>query len=449
MISRSNYYLATAALVIAVAGCAGKPPQYQTLPNNANATTEIERTDQMIKEARDRQVDVLSPSNFTDAKKALDRAKEKQEKGKSNEDVLEQIAYSRGWLNEANSKAELSTTSMKDITDARAGALRAGAPSEYPKEWKKAEDQLQDITSSIEKGNMGPADKKGNDLTARFRELEVMSVTKSSLGRADENIKAAKKDNADKKAPKTWGLALMKYDNAEKLIKADPRNSEAIRRASEDAVRESNHLTEVAGKVNAGNTEDLVLMSERQQRQISTLRSENSSTEQELQQSQQQLSAAEMQRQEMAKKQAELEKSQDLMAQAQKLRSQFRPSEAEVFTDSGKLMVRLKALQFPSNQATLGPKNQAFLKKVETALGNVDAKKITIEGHTDSTGNAERNQTLSEQRAQAVEKYFVRNGIAENQVEAVGMGPDKPISDNGTAHGRAQNRRIDLVIDTQ
>ncbi len=320
----------------------------------------------------------------------------------------------------------------------------------YPKEWKKAGDELEDITSAIEEGKLSPAEKKGNDLTARYRELEIMSVTKSNLGAAQDNIKTAKKDDAEKKAPKTFGVATLKYQNAEKLIKANPKNTEAIRRASEDATRESIHLVDVTHKVNAGNTEDLVLVTERQQRTISGLRTEASSTEQELQQSQEQLTEAEQQRAALAQKQTELEKTQNLSATAEKIRRQFKPNEAEVFTQSGKLMVRLKALQFPSSQATLGPKNQAFLKRVEAALGGVDASKITVEGHSDSTGKAETNRVLSEKRAAAVESYLINSGTVEkNQVESIGMGPDSPISDNNTASGRAQNRRIDLVIETE
>ncbi len=449
MTSRMNQYLAAMTLTIAIVGCASKPPHVQNLPASANASAEIDRTEEMLRDARERQIDVLSPENYTDAKKALEKAKSKRDSGKPNEDVLEQIAYSRGWLDEANAKAEIMQTSMKDITDARAGALRAGAPTLFPKEWKKAGNELENITAAAEKGNLAPAEKKGHDITNRYRELEVMSVTKANLGRADDNIKLSQKDGAEKKAPKSYNMAMMKYQNAEKLIKSDPRNLPAIRRASEDATRESAHLLEVTGKVNAGNTEDLVLMTERQQRTISTLRSEYSSTEQELQQSQQQLDEAERERIAMAKRQSELEKNQALINKAAQIRSQFKPNEAEVYTEGGKLMVRLKALQFPSNQAQLGPKNEALLKKVETALSSVGPSKVTIEGHTDATGNPERNQILSEKRAQAVEKYLATTGLSEEKMEAVGVGPDKPISDNKTSRGRAENRRIDLIIETE
>lgn len=116
-------------LLIATAlGCASKPPQYEALSSTANPSMEIQRTEEMIRDARNKQVDVLSPENFNNASKALDKAISQKDAGKDSADILEQVAYARGWLTEANSKAEIANTSMKEITDARAGAQRAGAP---------------------------------------------------------------------------------------------------------------------------------------------------------------------------------------------------------------------------------------------------------------------------------------------------------------------------------
>ncbi|UOF01565.1 OmpA family protein [Bdellovibrio reynosensis] len=462
MTLRRNKTLIAMTFALGVAaGCATKPPSFETIASSANPSTEIERTDEMLKDAKDRQVDVLSPENFTDAQKSLEKAKKAKDKGKSNEKILESVAYSRGWLKEANEKADIAQTSLKDISDARAGALRAGTPTLYKTEWNRAENDLEDITTSIEKGNLTPAEKRGDKLTAEYRELERKSIIKAQLSRAEDNIKAAKKDGAEKRAPKTFNLANMKYENAERLILSDPRNLEAIRRASEDATQESSHLVDVTRKVKAGNTEDLVLLAERQQRTISSLRGDYTSSEQELQrkeqelqQSQTQLDAAARERMALAERQGQLEqesqKSQNLSATADRIRKQFKPSEAEVFTEGNRLMVRLKALQFATNKSEIGPKSANILKKVESALADVNASKVTIEGHSDSTGDPEKNVELSEKRAEAVEKYLVRNGIvAENKVEAVGVGPEKPISDNTTPQGRAQNRRIDLVIETE
>ncbi|WP_374030675.1 OmpA family protein [Bdellovibrio bacteriovorus] len=440
MVSRTHKILASVAVAGFIAGCASKPPNVQPISSSANPTAEIEKTEAMISEARSKQIDVLSPENFTDATKALEKAKQKKEKDKPNADILEQVAYSRAWLNEANTRAEIARTSMRQITDAREGAMKAGAPKLYPKEWDKAGKDLEKITVAIEKGNLSPADKRGDEIISRYRDLEIMSVTKAYLGTAKDNLDTAKKAGADKNAPKSFGMAAMKYENAEKLIKADPRNPAVIARASQDATRESQHLMEVTRKVNAGNSEDLVLMAERQQRTISTLRNEYSSAEQELQTVQ---SEAERQR-------MELERQQALLSRAQALRSQLKPNEAEVFTENGKLMVRLKGLQFPTAQSNLGPKNQALLKKVEGALAGVTPSKVIVEGHTDNVGSAEANRVLSEKRAQSVQNFLVSQGtLPADKVESVGMGYDNPIGNNNTAAGRAQNRRIDLVIETE
>lgn len=440
MVSRTHKVLAAIAVAGFIAGCAGKPPNVQNISSSANPTYEIEKTEAMINDARSKQIDVLSPGNFTDATKALDKAKTKLEKNKPNEDILEQVAYSRGFLNEANAKAEIALTSMREITDAREGAMRAGAPSLYPKQWSKAGTELEKITSAIEKGNLSPANRKGDELIGRYRELEIMSVSKAHLGTAKDNIETAKKEGADKNAPKSFSMASMKYENAQKLIEADPRNTAVIARASQDAVRESQHLVDVTRKVNAGNTEDLVLMAERQQRTISNLRNEYSSAEEE------RLSA----QSEAERRRMELEKQQALMNRAQAVRSQLKPNEAEVFAENGKLMIRLKGLQFQTAQSNLGPKNQAFLKKVESALAGVSPKKVIIEGHTDNVGSFEVNQALSEKRAQSVERFLVSQGtISADKVETVGMAFEEPVANNNTAAGRAQNRRIDLVIETE
>lgn len=439
--------LSTLAVSVAFVGCASTPPNVQKISGAANPTTEIERTEEMLNEARTRQVDALSPDNFADAEKSLKKAKSARDGGKENEKILENVANARAWLGEANKKAEIAQLQMTEITDARAGAVRAGAPKLLGKEWAKAEKELENVTSSIEKGNLKPANKEGQDLIKSYRSLERQAVARTHLASADDNFKVAKKDGAEKKAPKTYEVADLKYQNTMKLIESDPRNTAAIAKAAQDATRESRHLVDVTRKVNDGNTEALVLQAERQERTISSLREEYTSTEEQLQNTQ---STAESQRAILQKNQQELARQQELLSAAASIRSQFKPAEAEVYTENNRLMVRLKGLQFPTNQAALGPKNQALLKRVESALANVDTSKITVEGHTDSTGNADANRLLSEKRATAVADYFVKNGaITEDKVEAVGMGIDNPISDNKTQQGRAQNRRIDLVIETQ
>ena len=71
---------------------------------------------------------------------------------------------------------------------------------------------------------------------------------------------------------------------------------------------------------------------------------------------------------------------------------------------------------------------------------------MVVEGHTDSQGSASSNQDLSQRRAEAVRDYLVSRGIAGDRLTAQGFGPSRPIADNGTAEGRANNRRVEIVI---
>ncbi|MNL60822.1 Outer membrane porin F precursor [compost metagenome] len=75
---------------------------------------------------------------------------------------------------------------------------------------------------------------------------------------------------------------------------------------------------------------------------------------------------------------------------------------------------------------------------------------MIVEGHTDTIGTKKANMAISQKRAKAVQNYLVSSGKVEaSNIEARGMGYERPITDNKTAQGRAQNRRIDLVIEAQ
>ena len=69
-----------------------------------------------------------------------------------------------------------------------------------------------------------------------------------------------------------------------------------------------------------------------------------------------------------------------------------------------------------------------------------------IEGHCDSDGSNELNQTLSENRAAAVKNYLIENGIATDRLRSTGFGETKPIATNKTAKGKAMNRRVEISL---
>jgi outer membrane protein OmpA-like peptidoglycan-associated protein len=102
---------------------------------------------------------------------------------------------------------------------------------------------------------------------------------------------------------------------------------------------------------------------------------------------------------------------------------------------------------FESAQWTLLPSAQLKLNDVAKALTEQDPlSKIVVEGHTDSQGAAAFNQDLSERRAQSVREYLVSRGIAADRISSQGFGLTRAIADNDSPEGRANNRRVEIVV---
>ena len=101
---------------------------------------------------------------------------------------------------------------------------------------------------------------------------------------------------------------------------------------------------------------------------------------------------------------------------------------------------------FASNKDTLLPAAKERLGQVADALKTQDDHKIVVEGHTDSQGSADLNQGLSDRRAQSVVTFLVSRGVPADKIRAEGLGPTRPVADNGTAEGRANNRRVEIIV---
>lgn len=406
--------------------CAAKPPNIQPIAPTSDITQELETTQKMLDQAKENNLEVLAPKNYERAQLSLNKAREQVIRGKSNEKVLQNVAESRGWLKEAEAKGEITRAAAKNLSDARSGAIRANAPNLYQKEFRRLDEETRELASDAEKGDLGKATKEGDKLTKRYRDLEIQSLTKNFLTEAQDNLKAAQKDGAEKNTPQTYRQTETKINQTLSLIHENPRNTEAIGKSAMEATAQSKFLLEVNQKTKQGNTEALVLQSEKQRRVISGLTVG------------------------LAASESELLKKEAALKTAEELREQLRPDEAEVYVDGNAVKVRLKGVQFGSNQTKINKKSADLLEKVDRVLGTVGVSQVTVEGHTDSIGTPQANQDMSLKRAEAVQDYFVSKGrVVPEKVRAVGRGSEEPISDNKTPSGRSQNRRIDLVIEPE
>ncbi len=105
------------------------------------------------------------------------------------------------------------------------------------------------------------------------------------------------------------------------------------------------------------------------------------------------------------------------------------------------------AVMFKTNDAVLLDIAKRQLSKVAEALQEQDeSKKIVIEGHTDSRGSDRANRKLSQGRAESVRSYLISQGVKSGRISAIGKGESQPIANNKTAEGRANNRRVEIII---
>ncbi len=102
-------------------------------------------------------------------------------------------------------------------------------------------------------------------------------------------------------------------------------------------------------------------------------------------------------------------------------------------------------INFDTDKAAIKEESRSTIDQIIALLRENPALKVSIEGHTDNTGTAQHNKTLSEQRAQAVLNAVVQGGIGKERLSSRGWGQEKPIADNRTEEGKAKNRRVEIV----
>jgi len=110
------------------------------------------------------------------------------------------------------------------------------------------------------------------------------------------------------------------------------------------------------------------------------------------------------------------------------------------------LIVSLSDVLFDTGRYTLRPGAREKLSKIAGIVVSHPGLKLEVEGHTDSVGGEEYNQTLSENRAAAVREYLVQQGVKSDTITARGFGEAQPVASNAIAAGKQQNRRVELVV---
>jgi len=420
-------------------------PNTVEFPITADPNQEMTRVDEAINKARSEQVNILSPRNFESATKAMDDAKEARNKNKDQKTVLHQIAIAQAHLNEAKSVANVAGQLIPGVIKERGDALKAQAPQYFSKDFESADADLKGVTMDIETNDTKSAETYRKDLEARYSDLELQSIRKVNIGDARNNMEQAVKEGAQKLTPLTLSWADKKVNEDDAVVVANRHDAASVGKASSDSIAASTRLLRMVRQAKSSSAQT----PEQLASQIEVDKSAVATSENKLEKTNTELNEQKTDVAILAADNVKLEGKDQLEKQYEYARGQFTKDEAEVYKQGDKLLLRLKGLSFPKDQSIIRSENYPLLTKVQKVIRETAPGKIAIEGHTDSRGTNAVNNKLSAARAEAVENYLKANDTMKaDNISALGFGDSRPIASNKTKIGRAQNRRVDVILNS-
>ncbi|MBA4785186.1 MULTISPECIES: OmpA family protein [Pseudorhizobium] len=133
--------------------------------------------------------------------------------------------------------------------------------------------------------------------------------------------------------------------------------------------------------------------------------------------------------------------------QESELRAQLQGTGVSVTRMGDRIVLNMPSnVTFATDQDQVIPPFYQTLNSVALVLNKFNRTLIDVNGHTDSTGSLAYNQGLSERRAASVANYLASQGVDQRRMSTLGFGPSQPIASNATPDGRAQNRRVEVLI---
>ncbi len=439
MKTKNNPYVALIALFLSllVASCSSTP-QASIYKEDSVVFQETRTLDQRFATDRGLQIDVLSPNHFKNAEKKLNEAKKKTAKNDDSKSILTDLGDARTHLDLAESTAQKTTALFPDLLGARADSIRAEAPRLVPNLWKKAEESFTNITEHQERKQdavISSEDRKETQEKYVTAQTEALKV--KYLSQIKSDLKTIENEHGEKLIPSSFQESKNKISAAEGVIEGNRNDTHSIEVATENArlsVTHSRELLDRAKTVKSGSPEqvanDLLVKDVR-----------NQSLHQDLHATESSLAQTELERQELAKKNG----TQRYIAN---LQSRFKPDEADVFQQGNNVLIRLKGLKFKSGNTDIPSKSVSLLEEVKNAIKENPDSTVMVEGHTDAVGGANANLKLSQKRADSIKEYLAKdNTVPPSKIIAKGYGFEKPVTNEKTAEGRAQNRRVDIIIE--
>ena len=434
--------------------------------------------------------ELLAPRSYERGLKEYRDAEVALERGRNIEFVRDNAEDATDYFATAAEKAQIASTALAQVMKSRQDAANARAPelSESAEIWQEAQRKFADAIRLLERGDLKGSKRRDIEATGLYRDAELAAIKARYLSETRRLLADADRARVGRYAPITLGKAKQLLADAERELSENRYDTDLPRSLAQQANYEAKHaiyLSEVVRKVRdkkmtaeelvlqweqplqaiAGVadavpnmedgpdrlTQELVAFFESQRNQLQSLEQEKGENEvriadmeEELRALDERLGGATAERAALVQR---LEAQARVKQQFEQIEKMFSADEARVFREGNSIIMRLVGLSFDSGASQLKSQNFDLLAKVEKAIDVFPRSELIIEGHTDSHGGDDLNQTLSQARAESVQQYMINAmRIPTYRLIATGYGETRPVASNETAAGRARNRRIDIVI---
>lgn len=459
---------------------------------SADPSAQIKALKTSLDAARQEEVHLFSPTWFARADASTTEAANARAAGGEIGAILKTVARGNAELAQARRFAGIARKELSEPYQARKDAISAGGANLYAEDFAAAERGFRGLTEDIEGENLSSARKDSKNVIQAYRDLELRAIKQHTLGEARRLNDLALKAGAKRYAPRTLKEAEKSLADTDVFITQNPKATREIQAMAGDTLRRAQHLQIVLQQVQEWerlSIEDRVRYVEDVLGKIDTIVTTDDETKpaqtlaQHFEALEQRARALvnnqtflntelsrvqEERRQEMIdvlkretayqtkiattsageqKAAAQLKAEREQAERFERVGKMFSDNEADVYRQGNDVLIRLKGLNFDVGQAYVLPAHYPLLTKVIQAARVIDASKMVVEGHTDTTGTPAMNQALSRERAEAVKAYIVNNGgLSADLITAIGFGPDKPIAANTSPDGRRLNRRTDIIL---
>ncbi len=461
----------TSVAVLGLGACASNQSQMSSLdPQSRDIISEMGSD---LKQRKMEAHHLISPDHFENASEHKDEAYELARDGASFAEVQAEIEKGQKQLQMVDKNVSQAEFHLKDVLAQRKEAMDEGADS--LSSFEEADDELAELGEELEENDINEVLEERDEVKDLYVDAEVEAIQDRELMLARKNLEKAKNKDSIDAFEGMRDRTEKKIRTAERLIAQNKDNATRYKSAVEEAtltsdvllartktgdwlkstpVRELVRTIETdmgalgkdleAGSLQRNSYQQKVALLRNEAAFVPVMRNQLSEAQVAALYSDHKLSVAKNEKRELASK---VERQKALREKLQFVRDQFSDDEAEILLKGDDLIVRLVGLNFGVNKAKLPQGSEPMLDRVASAIKKFDSPEIEIQGHTDTTGEADYNRKLSQQRAQAV-KNALSKRIDKTDLATAGYGFSRPIADNKSTSGRTKNRRIDVVIES-